>query len=644
MMDFSQVRTRVGGLKGVITKLGDAPPDHKWKSFPQCPFCGKKECAGVFTQNGFEFFKCHHRDCNSGNRTVSEVGYLSLRLGLSENKPAEGGPSPAYRKLLELAGAWEEPSKPEVPKSKPGHDGPSLSRGSVPNAVPPDENRLAGEALLQAAIEVIQKERKASASVLKQRLRLGSDAVQLLLKELEQRGVLGPAQEGRARQILNLPPDPAEESAGAGSAGEPQPGNGKALESPPAPVPEDVGIHGQGSGDPVAVAGPAAQGHACISGPAFIEDAPASASESPQAGASSPPAVPAAAGPGRGSEPDQPGFAALGYYISHLEPTAVENRKFLPDGRRVPDPLPTAIVKELQYRPESLEIKRGIFPETCELLGFKANHRGNEKLFGEMEQLFDWEERLASGLWLEASMEHHLDRRPDRQFFGWGIVGKKPENERRDEDDKWQWGWCEPPVIPYFDELGKLVKARPHKGGARRGTAAGSERIYVPRAYQFCADLPPEKFSRVIITEGEFKAAVIWQSIGQGAALLDGYQTPVGVCALPGISFARNEEYREDLEEWLRAVECKTVTVAFDDEDKSHKPLRQRFDSVIYAQYLAIDLAQKLNIVGKYLKLPEEWRDENGKADWDGAAAMICAQARREWASAQQSTLGGVAP
>ena len=79
-----------------------------------------------------------------------------------------------------------------------------------------------------------------------------------------------------------------------------------------------------------------------------------------------------------------------------------------------------------------------------------ANSRNNEKLLREMERLFDWDERLASGLWKEASVEHHLARWPDSQFYGKGQVGKKPEDERRDEDDKWQWGWCEPPLIPYF--------------------------------------------------------------------------------------------------------------------------------------------------------------------------------------------------
>ena len=50
-------------------------------------------------------------------------------------------------------------------------------------------------------------------------------------------------------------------------------------------------------------------------------------------------------------------------------------------------------------------------------------------------------------------------------------------------------------------------------------------------------------------------------------------------CALPGISFARNYNYRSELDDWLRAVECRKVIVAFDDEDKSGKPLRQRLDA-----------------------------------------------------------------
>ena len=95
------------------------------------------------------------------------------------------------------------------------------------------------------------------------------------------------------------------------------------------------------------------------------------------------------------------------------------------------------------------------------------------------------------------------------------------------------------------------------------------------------------------------------------------------MCALPGISFARNYNYRSELDDWLRAVECRKVIVAFDDEDKSGKPLRQRLDAVKYARYLACDLAKKLHVTGLFLQLPKEWRNAKGKADWDGALAML---------------------
>jgi len=70
-------------------------------------------------------------------------------------------------------------------------------------------------------------------------------------------------------------------------------------------------------------------------------------------------------------------------------------------------------------------------------------------------------------------------------------------------------------------------------------------------------------FTRVVICEGEFKAAVLWQEIGLGAALnYDDTVAAVGVCALPGISFVKNLNYRAELDEWLCAVECRKVIVA----------------------------------------------------------------------------------
>jgi len=326
------------------------------------------------------------------------------------------------------------------------------------------------------------------------------------------------------------------------------------------------------------------------------------------------------------------GLTALRWFYNRLTPTASQMQTCLPDGSPVPSPLPSAVMKKLKFRPASLDELRMLGPVTCEALGFRANPRGNEALLLEMRGGFDWEELRASGLWLDADHKRNLPRRPNPQYHGKGQVGKKPMGERRDEDDKWQWGWSEPVLIAYFNEAGELVKLRPHKGGAASGTAAGSDHIYVPRDYRSLRTATKaahrvEKFYTVIICEGEYKAAEIWEAIGAGAALHGDGPHPVGVCALPGISFAKNPAYRAELDDWLRAVDCQKVIVAFDDEDKSHKPMRQAYDSVIYGRYLATSLNLDLKIPALYLKLPESWR-VNGKADWDGGAVKLRDDAR----------------
>jgi hypothetical protein len=574
------------------------------------------------------------------------VGYISMRLGLSEDRPAEGGPSPAYKYLLEMANAYESPRAATL-----------KSQDSKPPFNPVLQDDSTDEALIAQAIEVIRREGKASVSMLQRRLRLGYTRSAQIMDRLESWGVVGPSDGANPRKILNLPPMPTEGSSvplphppvegTSGGAPEPEEArerdgreNSPAPETAPsaaaspaaeAPGGKDVGIHNPGSGNPVADSGPTANS-GTDTGAADISDA-AGASELPQP-APSTGSGPAASTGGdvRGETPPPtgetpapplpPGVAALRWFAEQLPPTSCQMQAYLPNDEPVPDPLPDAVAKRLQFRPISLLQKRGLTPETCAATWLKANPRANEKLLQAMPEHFDWDERQASGLWLEADRKRRLDRRPNTQFCGKGQVGKKPEKSRRDENDKWQWGWCEPVLIPYFNEAGELVKLRPHKGGAASGTAAGAERIYVPRDYRTAADTV-EKFPTVIVCEGEFKAIAIWQEIGAGAALNYGdTQPPIGVCALPGISFAKNMNYRADLEEWLRAVECRRVMVAFDDEDKSDKPLRQRFDAVKYARYLALDLSRKLKITGLFIKLPEEWRTK-GKADWDGGLVKL---------------------
>jgi hypothetical protein len=311
------------------------------------------------------------------------------------------------------------------------------------------------------------------------------------------------------------------------------------------------------------------------------------------------------------------GVAVLRAFYSRLEKTDCQMAAYLEDGSPVPNPLPSAVVKLLKFRPVTMWEKRGLSTATCLGLGFAEGSESNRKILLELEKDFSAEEREASGLWLPEDRKKRQSHRPNKQFCGLGQVGKKLDGERKGKDDKWQWGTSSPVLIPYFDEGGNIIKLRPHKGGAPAGTVCGISRVYIPRDPTKCPDTV-ENFSRVVITEGEFKAAALWQTIGCGRP--DG-KPPTGVCAIPGINFGKDFILREELDAWLQSVQCRVVIVAFDDQDKSDKPLRERHEAIIWAQYLAADLQRKLHITGKVCVLPKEWRDANGKADWDGALA-----------------------
>ena len=262
--------------------------------------------------------------------------------------------------------------------------------------------------------------------------------------------------------------------------------------------------------------------------------------------------------------------------------------------------------------------KRGLESSTNVMLGFVSSPKENraclEKLLDDPR--FTIEDLLDSGLFLPADAKAKKVFRPNSQFYGMGQVGKKPKEERKNKEDKWVWGLVHPVIVPYFDETGRVVKLRPHKGGAPGNTLCGAAKVYVPRDPKRAPDVV-EYFPRAVICEGEFKAASLWRIIGGGSTK----KKPWGVCAIPGVNFGANYELREELNVWLSAIGCAQVIVAFDDQDKTGKPMRDKYDALIWARYLAADLARTLHIKAKVLVLPTTWRDEKGKADWDGMIA-----------------------
>ena len=284
--------------------------------------------------------------------------------------------------------------------------------------------------------------------------------------------------------------------------------------------------------------------------------------------------------------------------------------------------------------------KRGLATSTQVALGYRSNLRSNKEILLALRETHPLEELRAAGLWLPPDKQRKKDLRPNSQFCGAGRIrklkhGEKPGHEQWRDEDGNLWGWCEPVLIPYCDETGRLIGLRPHKGMSPRETLAGEPRIYVPRRIEllFPALSPPdgermsarqpENFPTVVITEGEFKAAALWQVVGAGR---DDGGKAVGVVALPGITFGKHFAVRMELEAWLRRVECRCVKVAFDHEQKPPEA-KGRFDSIRWARYLATDLHRKLHIRAEVCVLPIEWADANAKSDWDGALAKIVKEA-----------------
>jgi DNA segregation ATPase FtsK/SpoIIIE, S-DNA-T family len=64
------------------------------------------------------------------------------------------------------------------------------------------------DALLPQAIEVVKQHRRASASLLQRRMRIGYSKAAQLIDLLEQQGYVGPAEEGRSREVLDPDGEP----------------------------------------------------------------------------------------------------------------------------------------------------------------------------------------------------------------------------------------------------------------------------------------------------------------------------------------------------------------------------------------------------------------------------------------------------
>ena len=264
---------------------------------------------------------------------------------------------------------------------------------------------------------------------------------------------------------------------------------------------------------------------------------------------------------------------------------------------------------------DELKKKRGFTEATIKALGFRSSIKSNRDMVDALGEKWNTDELVELGILKDDKHEIRLNP----QLCGFGLTGKKDENG----DPKFDW--TSPIVIPYLDEAGIPFYLRPHKGGLKRKQkdqwykeqTGGS--VYCPFLLE---SLVAEHNGTCIVTEGEFKAAALWQC-------------RIPAVAIPGIQFARSKagdvaspeyKFRAELVKLLRKFNVTDVVVVFDNEVKDDPALKaykpdpwDRHDTVVWAEYLAIDLRGEFDSV-RIGHIPDAWRIE-GKADFDSALA-----------------------
>jgi len=110
----------------------------KWKSFT-CPFCAKKNTAGVFTHEGIDLFKCQSTSCQTGAKAMDAIGYIAFIHGRSRQD--------TFLDYLKMAGVWKKRARlanAPSPATQPGQqatESPRVSSAEHPVEVNPSSEQ-----------------------------------------------------------------------------------------------------------------------------------------------------------------------------------------------------------------------------------------------------------------------------------------------------------------------------------------------------------------------------------------------------------------------------------------------------------------------------------------------------------------------
>lgn len=603
---LAEARKRMSFEK-LIEQYGGGPRGGgSWSRF-FCPFCEKPEkSAGLFDYKGSRLFKCQRTTCRTGAKAMDDVGFIAEQTGVNRTE--------AFKVFLKMTRVWRErttlKSARPTATGKSGHPSPQPSpqgegkRGERGATRPTEEEHAGPEA--------------------------GAPGEEATAEEIEQAfadgGLSSPG-------TSDHPPDPQ------------SPGDiSDAVERVPT---DSVPAAADSSSLPVSSTGVSDGVSPTPDVPSNVVPLKAPPADASPAGDDSGATAGAEGGGGEESEKRESG-----------EPEAEG------EGSAVVRPVEVvrAFYATLEWGAKDERKcweKRGLDSRTQTALGFRSNPRANRTRLQDLARQFEEDMLLESGLW---NRDKETGRaKPAGKFWGWGrksvpVVFDEEGFPVKDKTAKVEYEENEPILIPYFlhrpvpgsrsEATHELISLRPHKDMGAKGTTLGHPHLYVPRVAPVASGFTrsgkagpeagaPLRFKReffrtVVITEGEFKAAALWQVLGGGRR--DG-RKPMGVCAIPGISFGKNYNVRQEMEEFLRMCGAEHVVVCFDNEEKGdrtkpgYKPdWRKRHDAEIWARYLAEslyaspDLNLKTSRVGR---IGDEWRDDEGKADWDGMMARM---------------------
>ena len=115
----------------------------------------------------------------------------AIGLSAQSNSPKTRADEQEIRRLVDFVSA----------QSKPGFDT-AMHERLESAAAAGEEVSEEDEALVEKCLEIIRQEKRASTSLLQRRLRLGYTRAARIVDILEQRGILGPGEGAKPREIL----------------------------------------------------------------------------------------------------------------------------------------------------------------------------------------------------------------------------------------------------------------------------------------------------------------------------------------------------------------------------------------------------------------------------------------------------------